>query len=333
MSFVDEISISARAGNGGNGVVRWLHEKGKEFGGPSGGNGGRGGTVIFRAIRDINKLARYKGRSEFKAERGDDGGSKNMYGKAGESLVIEVPVGSVITPRSSKRSFELLSDGEEVIALHGGNGGRGNTEFKSSTNQYPTQSTPGTAGEADAFKIEVKIIADVGLIGLPNAGKTSLLNALTNAGAKVGEYAFTTLDPNLGAFFGFIVADIPGLIEGASQGKGLGDKFLRHVSRTRLLIHCVSSELADPIQSYETIREELKSYDPSLLEKEEIVVLTKSDTVSDEQLEKLKVVFSKKSRAVMTVSVLDDATVKMLSDSLSKKLSEKIESKSDGLKK
>ena len=220
MAFVDEITISAKAGDGGDGVVRWLHLKGKEFGGPSGGNGGRGGDVNIRGVRDLNILGRYRGQSKFKAKNGNDGSNTEMNGKEGDAITIDVPIGSRVVNVDTKQEWEVLAE-EEITILKGGRGGVGNARFKSSINQYPTESTPGDAGEEGTFYIEVRLIADVGIVGLPNAGKSSLLNTLTKANAKVGSYQFTTLEPNLGVFHSYVLADIPGLIEGASEGKGL----------------------------------------------------------------------------------------------------------------
>ncbi|MEK7063623.1 MAG: GTPase ObgE, partial [Patescibacteria group bacterium] len=280
MALVDTITIRAESGRGGDGVVRWLHLKGKEKGGPSGGDGGRGGNVSFRAVRDLGILARYKGRAEFKASHGEPGGNTSMHGADGESLTIDVPIGSFITRESTGESFELLNDGEVVQVLEGGSGGLGNEHFKSSTNINPYDSRPGGAAEEDKFRIELKIIADAGIIGLPNAGKSSLLNALTAAHAKIGDYPFTTLEPNLGVLYGHVLADIPGLIEGAAEGKGLGHEFLRHISRTKVLIHCVAADSKDIEEAYQTVREELKAHDDALITKPELVFITKTDTIS-----------------------------------------------------
>ena len=243
MAFIDELQFHAKAGDGGTGVVRWRHEKGKEFAGAAGGNGGPGGDVYVRAVRDINILARHKSVKQFKATDGVDGANWSMQGKAGEDKYVDLPIGSIVTNLSSGRVVELIEDGQVSKILHGGRGGLGNEHFKASTNVKPEQSTGGMPGEEADFKVDLNLIADAGLIGLPNAGKSSLLNALTSAHAKVGSYAFTTLDPNLGVLRGgYILADIPGLIEGASEGKGLGHKFLRHVKRTKVLLHLVSLE-------------------------------------------------------------------------------------------
>jgi GTP-binding protein len=317
MAFVDELKIHARAGRGGDGVVRWLHMKGKEYGGPSGGNGGNGGDVYVQAVRDISLLASYRGDKEFKAQDGAPGENENRHGKSGDDFVIKLPVGSLVRNGTTGEVFELLKEDDRRLLLKGGRGGAGNSVFKSSVNQRPEESTPGTPGEEADVVVELRLIADGGLVGLPNAGKTSLLNALTGASAKVGAYAFTTLDPNLGALYGYILADIPGLIEGASQGKGLGSKFLRHIARTRLLIHCISLESDDPKRDYETVRGELKSFEGADLEKKtEIIALTKSDTRDISEIGSIQKIFEDMGKKVLTVSVLDDAEVKAFGEEL-----------------
>lgn len=284
MAFVDEMKIHMKAGRGGNGVVRWLHEKFKEFGGPSGGDGGNGGSIFARGIRDSFYLAKYMHRADFTAPNGVPGGSTSKKGANGEDLIIDIPVGSILTNLKTKDQFRVDEEGQMIEILKGGKGGYGNEHFKSSTNIRPEEWTAGREGEEADFHIEVELIADIGLIGLPNAGKSSLLNALTRADVKVGNYAFTTLEPNLGSLYGVIIADIPGLIEGASEGKGLGHKFLRHVRRTKMLAHCVSLENEDLKATYDTVRNELDSFDPEMINKKEILVLTKTDLMSPEQV-------------------------------------------------
>ncbi|HEY5383183.1 MAG TPA: GTPase ObgE [Candidatus Paceibacterota bacterium] len=316
MAFVDELTLEARAGNGGHGVVRWLHEKGKEYSGPSGGNGGDGGDVYIAAVRDINLLARYRGEKRFEGGNGADGENQNMHGKRGSDLVINLPIGSIVRNRETGEVYELLTEGEKKMILRGGRGGAGNAAFKSSVNRSPEEFTPGAKGEAAEFHVELRLIADAGLVGLPNAGKTSLLNALTNAGAKVGSYAFTTLDPNLGAFFGYVLADIPGLIEGAAEGKGLGFKFLRHISRTKALVHCISLESEHPLDDYKTVRAELEQFEGGILAKKpEIIILTKSDTRDPADSKKIAKLFGK-GKKVLAVTVLDDESVKECADAL-----------------
>ncbi|PJE64063.1 MAG: GTPase ObgE [Candidatus Ryanbacteria bacterium CG10_big_fil_rev_8_21_14_0_10_43_42] len=317
MAFVDEIDIYARAGDGGNGVVRWRRMRNIEFGGPSGGDGGRGGAVYLRAVRDVHLLSKYRVKKEFIAKRGQDGGSDSLEGKNGEDLYIDLPIGSVVTNVETQKNISLLHEGEEVLLLEGGNGGRGNESFKSSRNQRPRQATRGRAGEEGFYHIELELIADIGLIGLPNAGKTSLLNEFTNAHAKVGAYPFTTLEPNLGECYGYIIADVPGLIEGAAEGRGLGHKFLRHVKRLSVLVHLISLENKDPVKTYATVRNELAEYDSDLLKKKEIIVLTKTDILSDrKEVEKIMTKMKKISPLVYTVSVYDDASLKALNDIL-----------------
>lgn len=308
MAFIDEITLRMKAGDGGDGIVAWLHEKGRDHAGPGGGNGGAGGSVYVHAVRDIGLLHRYRSEKEFLAGRGHDGMNWLKQGKSGEDITIDLPLGSILTNTTTGQSIELINDNETILLLKGGNGGLGNEHFKGSTNRTPKQFTPGKLGEDATFFIELQLVAEAGLIGLPNAGKSSLLNELTNASAKVGDYQFTTLEPNLGDFYGHILADIPGLIEGASTGKGLGVKFLRHIRRTKILLHCISSENEDFNDVYKVIRNELSEYDKMLAEKQEIIVITKTDLTDPDVLAK-KIKKLKSKNPVLTVSTIDSAAL------------------------
>ena len=321
MAFIDEIKIKVKAGNGGDGVVRWLHTRETELGGPSGGDGGRGGDVYAKALRDVHLLSRYRAKKEAAAENGKDGQAKNLFGANGKDLDLLLPVGSIITNIETGEKFNLNEEGERILLLSGGSGGRGNRSFKSSRNQAPDKATPGKPGQTATFYIEVELIAHIGLIGLPNAGKTSLLNELTSAHGKVGNYPFTTLEPNLGEMYGYIIADIPGLVEGAAKGKGLGHKFLRHIKRTKILLHVISLENSDVLEAYQTVRKEIKQYDPELLKKREIILLTKTDLKNDTEVKEAQKKLKKISSTIYTVSLYEDEDMKLLEKLLLKELS------------
>ena len=327
MALVDERTIIVEAGKGGDGVVRFRHEKFREFGGPAGGDGGVGGDVYLVAVRDIMQLRAYQEGETLKAQAGEDGRKNSETGAGGRPLRLNVPVGTVAHKVETGESFELLYEGQEVLIARGGNGGHGNEHFKSATDQAPRYAVPGQLGERATLKLTLKLIADVGFVGLPNAGKSSLLNALTNASAKVGAYPFTTLDPNLGAFHGYVLADIPGLIEGASLGRGLGIKFLKHIARTHVLVHCVASDEPDVCATYDTVRAELGKYDSALLSIPELVILTKSDLHTADECERIRAMFSEHvTNEVVSVSILDDASVATLAARLSAFLAQHVPS-------
>ena len=314
--LVDDVTITIRSGHGGKGKKAF--NKNAMSLGPTGGSGGNGGSVYMEGISDLSALGQFRYKKELAAENGADGKSQFNDGNNGKDLALKIPVGTVIHNLTTGADIEILSVGEKVLVAKGGHGGKGNFLFRSSTNTTPMQFQEGLAGEEFKLRLELKLIADVGLIGLPNAGKSSLLNSLTRAESKVANYAFTTLEPNLGVYYNLILADIPGLIEGAAEGKGLGVKFLRHVERTRTLFHLVSAESDTPVEDYKTIRKELGKYNKALLEKPEYLFLSKSDSAEEKDLKKKLALLKKQNESTCALSILDDESIKNIEKILRK---------------
>jgi len=315
MKFLDQVKIYIKAGDGGSGSPSFRREKFIEFGGPDGGDGGKGGSVILKSERNLNTLIDFRYQQHFKAKRGGDGKGKNQTGRGGENLYLKVPVGTQVFEEDNKTLiFDFKEENEEYVVAVGGKGGFGNTRFKSSTNRAPKKFTKGTKGEDYWIWLQLKTIADIGIIGLPNAGKSSLLAAITSATPKIANYKFTTLNPNLGVAVyddkEITLADIPGLIEGAHEGVGLGIKFLKHIERCKSLLHMIDITEDDLKKSYSQVRKELKNYSKDLLKKDEIVVLNKIDLLDDKEVKKIKDNFLKRYKVkLITLSTLNKKSI------------------------
>ena len=319
--LIDEITITIKAGDGGNGAVAF--NKVKLSRGPTGADGGNGGSVYFEGTGDINGLMVYASRKEVEAERGRDGRGQFLDGRKGEDFIMKIPTGSTVTNLETNFSQEIEDVGQCILAAGGGIGGRGNFKFRSATNTTPMEHEDGTKGDVATYRIELRLIADVGLVGLPNAGKSTLLNELTAAKSRVANYAFTTLEPHLGSYYGVILADIPGIIEGASAGKGLGVKFLKHIERTRMLFHLIDAESEDVVRDYKVIRKELETYNPELTKKTEYVFLTKTDAVTPEEVKEKIAALKKAGIKGLPLSVLEPERLEAVKKILNKIKDEK----------
>jgi len=306
--LIDDIKIKVKAGHGGCGAVAF--NKTLMSLGPTGGNGGKGGSVYLEGVSDIGALSQFRGKKELVAEDGQDGKPQLHDGEDGKDIILKVPIGTLVHNLSTGEDLEIISIGQQVLITKGGRGGKGNFKFRSSTNTSPTQFQEGLPGEEYELRLELKLIADVGFVGLPNVGKSSLLNQLTNAKSKVANYPFTTLNPNLGAYYELILADVPGIIEGASDNKGLGIKFLRHIDRTKTLFHLISAESSDPVKDYQTIRNELGAYSKKLLDKVEYIFLSKSDLLDKNKIKEKLNQLKKIGKEAIPISILDDESIK-----------------------
>jgi len=315
MKFLDQVKIYVKAGDGGDGSPSFRREKFIEYGGPDGGDGGKGGSVILKSEQNLNTLIDYRYQQHHKADRGENGMGQNRTGKNGENLILKVPLGTQVFEEDNKTLiYDFIKSNEKFVAAAGGKGGLGNTRFKSSTNRAPKKFTKGTSGEEFIIWLQLKTIADIGIIGLPNAGKSSLLASITNANPKIANYQFTTLNPNLGVATydnkEITIADIPGLIEGAHEGTGLGVKFLKHIERCKTLLHLIDITNNDLEKSYLQVKNELKSYSPDLLKKKELVILNKIDLIDHEVVKKITAEFSKKINVeILTLSTLEKSSV------------------------
>jgi GTPase len=315
MKFLDQVKIYIKAGNGGHGSPSFRREKFIEYGGPDGGDGGKGGSILLRSERNLNTLIDYRFQQHHKAERGENGSGQNRTGRGGDDLFLKVPIGTQVFEEDNKTLiYDFKKEGEEFVVANGGKGGLGNTRFKSSTNRAPKKFTKGAIGEEYIIWLQLKTIADVGIVGLPNAGKSSLLAAITNATPKIANYKFTTLNPNLGVAIyddkEVILADIPGLVEGAHEGVGLGIQFLKHIERCKTLMHLIDITNDDIENTYQQIKKELNSYSKEILNKKEIIVLNKCDLLDNNEVKKIVKNFSKNKKSeVITLSTLEKESV------------------------
>jgi len=315
MKFLDQVKIYIKAGNGGDGSPSFRREKFIEYGGPDGGDGGNGGSVVLKAERNLNTLIDYRYQQHHKAKRGDNGSGQNRTGKGGDDLILKVPLGTQVFEEDNKTLiYDFVKIGEEFVAAAGGKGGLGNTRFKSSTNRAPKKFTKGTLGEEFTIWLQLKTIADIGIIGLPNAGKSSLLAAMTNANPKIANYQFTTLNPNLGVATyddkEITIADIPGLIEGAHKGTGLGTQFLKHVERCKSLLHMIDITNDNIKKSYNQVKNELKNYSAKLSKKKELIILNKTDLIDKKKVKEIVNNFSKNTKSeVIAMSTLEKKTI------------------------
>lgn len=322
MKFLDQVKIYIKAGNGGDGSPSFRREKFIEFGGPDGGDGGNGGSVVLISERNLNTLIDYRYQQHHKAQRGDNGAGQNRTGKGGDDLILKVPIGTQVFEEDNKTLiYDFKKEGEKFVAAAGGKGGLGNTRFKSSTNRAPKKFTKGTKGEEFTIWLQLKTIADIGIIGLPNAGKSSLLAAITNANPKIANYKFTTLNPNLGVAQyddkEVVLADIPGLVEGAHEGVGLGIQFLKHIERCKSLLHLIDITNLDIKESYDQVKKELANYSSEMMKKKEIVVLNKTDLVDKDIIDEIILEFSKDINCeIILLSTLDKNSIAQLKSKL-----------------
>jgi GTP-binding protein len=322
MQFIDEAKISVKAGDGGNGCISFRREKFIPKGGPDGGSGGEGGSVVIRADRQLNTLLDFKYRHTYRAERGENGRGKNQDGKSGKDEIIKVPCGTVVREVGRRRMIaDLVRDGDEGVIARGGRGGKGNGSFATSTNQAPRYAEPGKPGEERDLLLELKLLADVALVGFPNVGKSTLISAISAARPKIADYPFTTLAPNLGLVRyadgkSFVVADIPGLIEGAHEGRGLGIRFLRHIERTSVLVILIESISSDPKTDFQTLKRELASYSRTLAQKKKLVAFTKMDIADETCKRRLKKVSFGRAVKVVFISAVAGSGIDELLDEL-----------------